>query len=68
MLLWHPTFYDVTMMLSQHSQSFVLQEKKYFPIDLIDSAFHIFYVRLFQTIRCLEIYAFITVSVETRIH
>lgn len=41
MSLWHSTFYDVTMMLvlSQRSQSFVLREQKYFPIDLIDSVF-----------------------------
>lgn len=68
MLLWHSTFYDVTMMLllSQRSQSFVLREKKYFPVDLIDSAFRMFYVRPFQNIRCIEIYTF-TVYLETGI-
>lgn len=58
--------YDVTAVLSQPSQSFVLQKNKYFPRDLIDSELHMCYIRLFQHFRCLEIDTFITVYVETR--
>lgn len=42
------------MMLSQRSHSFVLQEEKYFPVDLIESEVHMFYIRMVHSFRCIQ--------------